>query len=383
MNWTTLHAAMNELPFFLAGLGSVLLLFSIVAGGTNVRRAALIILVAAALVAAATYLTGRSAEKWIRGAPGVTDENIRQHHDASQTSFAVTLLLGFVAIDGLVMLKRAVPWSKMFMVLALLTAVGATAASAWAVVAGSALHETTLEKQFLPHNRSGRPEHPKPLHEPTPRKNAVPLSDGIIRGFETEMGLVVPFELHATKGPASLRVNRAVAPSTPGQAYGALAVFEIEVTRGDRVRTVHLLGEPPWSVSVLTSLFSWTYSLPEDIDAADLSITFLLRPRAVWTARDLLKETVRPSSAATSPPLPLSLFDPGFPVNERGEGCVILELRIDAEGNVIGSRTLIDEPGYSHFVEESVKKWEFSPARANGKAVEGLAVVAISFVEPY
>jgi hypothetical protein len=176
MNWTTLHAAMNELPFVLAGLGSVLLLFSIVAGGTNVRRAALIILVAAALVAAATYLTGRSSEKWIRGAPGVTDEKIRQHHDAARTSFAVTLLLGFVAIDGLVMLKSAVPWSKTFIVLALLIAGGATAASGWAVVAGSALHETKLEKQFLPHNRSDRPEHPKPFHEPAPRKNAVPLS---------------------------------------------------------------------------------------------------------------------------------------------------------------------------------------------------------------
>jgi hypothetical protein len=62
---------------------------------------------------------------------------------------------------------------------------------------------------------------------------------------------------------------------------------------------------------------------------------------------------------------------------------VILELKISTEGNVIGSKVLMDQPGFGDFVDAAARQWKFSPAKERGKAVEGIAVVAISFVEPY
>jgi hypothetical protein len=178
-------------------------------------------------------------------------------------------------------------------------------------------------------------------------------------------------------------VERAVPPVHPAHMdSGGLAVFEIRLTeQGRRVSRMQLYGEAPFSSEALTALFQWKLTLPGGRESGHINATFLFRPRG-FPPMELLKEGIRPASPSESGPVPLRIADPGYPPGASGSGFVILDLEIDAEGNVNAVREVWDDTRFTALARAAIVDWKFAPARHAGKAESGSAVVVVSFVDP-
>ena len=182
----------------------------------------------------------------------------------------------------------------------------------------------------------------------------------------------------------SLRVNRAVTPFYPDGGYEAnVAVAAIEMDRaGKRLNTELVYGESPFAGAALDALTHWKFSPSPSADMSRTSVTFVFRPRSMervpLTARISGQQRARPNR----PPLPLEMFDTGYPQTCDTEGAVVLELSVNEKGEVDDVAPILGFPSLTGAVEMEVKSWKFLPATVDGKPVRGRAVVVISFVHP-
>jgi TonB family protein len=71
-----------------------------------------------------------------------------------------------------------------------------------------------------------------------------------------------------------------------------------------------------------------------------------------------------------------------YPVNTTVTGMVSLLLSLDGSGNVQNTQTVQDIPPLTAAAQESVQKWKFKPAMANGKSVGANFSVNVVF-NPY
>jgi len=82
-------------------------------------------------------------------------------------------------------------------------------------------------------------------------------------------------------------------------------------------------------------------------------------------------------------PTPIRRFKPAYPEkckNEKIEGTVVLEIKIDAEGNVIDATVLKSvHPDLDNAAMEAIKKWKYEPVVKDGKKVPVVFAVTINF----
>ncbi|MDH4220798.1 MAG: energy transducer TonB, partial [Candidatus Aminicenantes bacterium] len=65
---------------------------------------------------------------------------------------------------------------------------------------------------------------------------------------------------------------------------------------------------------------------------------------------------------------------------EKIEGTVVLEIKIDAEGNVIDAKILKSvHPDIDKAAMEAIKKWKYKPVLKDGKPVPVVFAVTINF----
>ena len=65
-----------------------------------------------------------------------------------------------------------------------------------------------------------------------------------------------------------------------------------------------------------------------------------------------------------SAPLPVLLFDPGYPTSSVGEGITILEMRLSESGNTDAVRVIRDTPGLAAHTEKVAENLEVSTGDA-------------------
>jgi len=71
-----------------------------------------------------------------------------------------------------------------------------------------------------------------------------------------------------------------------------------------------------------------------------------------------------------------------YPAEVKAQGAVILDVTLDGNGNVAKVATLRDVPPLTASATGALKKWNFSPATYEGKAIQSHMVVAIVFRSP-
>jgi outer membrane biosynthesis protein TonB len=181
----------------------------------------------------------------------------------------------------------------------------------------------------------------------------------------------------------SLHVDNAIEPMYPHDARGGgVAIILVEVDRsGKRITTETAHGEMPFSTSALKALTHWKFK-PSSSDVSRTSITFIFRPRNVERVPLPVRITEKQKARLDRPPLPLEVFDPGYPPMCNAEGAVILELSVNERGEVDGVKSIAGIPRLMAAVEMEAKSWRFLPAVVAGKPVKGNAIAVISFVHP-
>jgi protein TonB len=95
----------------------------------------------------------------------------------------------------------------------------------------------------------------------------------------------------------------------------------------------------------------------------------------------LRREPVRRSTGIQESKL-IKRVDPVYPqiaIHARVSGVVILDVRVDEEGNVESIRVLSGHPLLNEAAVSSVRQWKYSPTILNGEPVPVIATVTVIF----
>ena len=97
-----LHLALGHVPVMAILFGLGWLAFGMWRGSRDIQQAALAMFVVAAVLVVPLYFAGGSASGVVKGLPGYSDRLLEQHQAAAGVTLAACLVLGFVALAGLI-----------------------------------------------------------------------------------------------------------------------------------------------------------------------------------------------------------------------------------------------------------------------------------------
>jgi len=127
-----IHLLLSHAPVAAILLGLGLLVLGVWASSRDIQKAALGVFVLGAVLAVASYLTGEPAAGAIKGLPGFSERILEQHQSAAGVALAGCIVLGIVALAGLILFRgRAIRgWFGMLLMAAALLAGGLTVRTA-------------------------------------------------------------------------------------------------------------------------------------------------------------------------------------------------------------------------------------------------------------
>ncbi|HVB35540.1 MAG TPA: energy transducer TonB [Patescibacteria group bacterium] len=82
------------------------------------------------------------------------------------------------------------------------------------------------------------------------------------------------------------------------------------------------------------------------------------------------------------PPEVLATADAAYPINSVAFGTVVLEVHLDATGEIEDVRVARGIDSLTKQALQAIKQWRFKPAMLDGKAVKSVVPVAFIFVRP-
>ena len=144
MNPAHLHLLLNHLPVVGTVCGLGLLVFALRRRSNDLKRAALGVLVISALTAIPTYLTGEPAEGAIKELIGNSKQFVEPHEEAAGIALGGILVLGAIALVGLVWFRgeRLVPsWFATTVLLGSLIVAGLLG---WTANLGGQIHHSEI-----------------------------------------------------------------------------------------------------------------------------------------------------------------------------------------------------------------------------------------------
>jgi outer membrane biosynthesis protein TonB len=185
--------------------------------------------------------------------------------------------------------------------------------------------------------------------------------------------------------PAAFRLAVAPPPRQPMQTVETgLVVLDMDIDpsgKPSQIETVQ--GMAPFVGPSLDSVRQWTFQpLKTGQTEVPATAVFLFRARTVLPDRPVTLNLAPEPSAGDSPPRPMTMTDPGYPVQSVAEGVVILQLQIDSRGRVQKTEIIRNVPSLTSTAVHAVSQWRFGPAKHAGNPVPGTAIVAISFLRP-
>lgn len=88
-------------------------------------------------------------------------------------------------------------------------------------------------------------------------------------------------------------------------------------------------------------------------------------------------------SAASSPAGVVSVIYPPNPTTVVRYGADVVQVSLDKTGGIYSVKTIRELAVLNGFAKEAAKKWKFSPARLDGKAVRSNVAIAFVFAAAY
>jgi len=120
MNAAHFHLAINHISVVGLLFGIIFLLLAMIKRNRTLGRAALWILVWMAVITVPIYLSGFSAEEMAETIPEISEDVVHAHEELAETAFISMIILGLVAVLGLVRFRGRKRISGMFLGITLL-----------------------------------------------------------------------------------------------------------------------------------------------------------------------------------------------------------------------------------------------------------------------
>ena len=185
--------------------------------------------------------------------------------------------------------------------------------------------------------------------------------------------------------PAAVRLSIAPPPRHPMQTVETgLVVLDMDIDPDGKPSHVEMVqGMAPFVEPSLESVRQWIFQpLEKGQGAVPATVVFLFRARTVLPDRPVTLNLTPEPPDFDGPPRPMTITDPGYPLQSAAEGVVILQLLIDSRGRVQKTEVIRDIPSLTTTAAHAVSQWRFRPATHAGNAAPGTAFAVVSFLRP-
>jgi len=196
--------------------------------------------------------------------------------------------------------------------------------------------------------------------------------------------LSVAFLLLFDQLPAMVHLSTGPPPRVPSKtAETGLVILSASIDpTGNTTDAEVAQGSPPFVGPALDAVRQWGFNTTNVKSPVPITVAMLFRARTALPDRPFTFNMPSAPLLMDGPPQPKVIIDPGYPIDSIADGCIILELQIDATGKVQKTDVIQNIPSLTSSATRAVSQWKFRPARRNGKAVPGTAVAVISFLKP-
>jgi TonB family protein len=195
--------------------------------------------------------------------------------------------------------------------------------------------------------------------------------------------------------PARLRSGKV--PPVPVTAVGGGEVLvDLDVSAdGTVMRATPLRSTPPFTEFVLNAVRDWQLFPARDVVDADRARAGEAISRVAVESHVLVAAVFRPPSLRAPTlgeppkdvsgsdvlPFPAAMIPPLFPPKAAGNGVVLLEAHVSANGSVDGVGVINSAPPFDEAAVKAVRQWHFRPAR-HRTAVATYVYVILGFRVP-
>jgi protein TonB len=183
-----------------------------------------------------------------------------------------------------------------------------------------------------------------------------------------------------------------VPPVYPDAARAAgvqgLVILEAIIDRDGNVRDVSVLRSvPQLDQAAIDAVRQWQFTptllntVPVEV-IMTVTVNFSLAGPGAPAAAASVNEPIRVGVRGTTEPKKITHVNPVYPPDAQAakvSGVVIIEVLIDAQGNVSEARVLRSVPLLDQAAVDAVKQWKFTPTIVGGTAVPIVMTVTVRF----
>jgi TonB family protein len=194
------------------------------------------------------------------------------------------------------------------------------------------------------------------------------------------------------------RLSSGAVPLLPiAMVSGGQVFLELSIDFDGRVAGVKTLrSTPPLTGPVRDAVRGWRFEPSQrTIESATETIRFAFKMArlssvfvgAVYRAPVLIGPTLgsAPSDVATpdvETPMPVTVGAPSFPADALCGGVALIEVEIDATGNVCDARVLASAPPFDRAALDAARQFRFRPGRVDGVPAVSYGYLIFGFPQP-
>jgi TonB family protein len=211
------------------------------------------------------------------------------------------------------------------------------------------------------------------------------------------IGLLVFAVQEPAYSPARLRSAR-IPPIPVTAVSGGEVLLDVDVSaEGAVIRATPVRSTPPFTEFLVNAVRDWRFFPARDVVEADRARAGEATSRVAVPSHVLVAAVFRPPSLRAptlgepprdiSPgsdvlPFPAAMIPPLFPPTAAGNGVVLLEVQVRANGSVDAVGVINSAPPFDDAAVKAVREWHFRPAQVHGTAVPTYVYVVLGFRVP-
>jgi TonB family protein len=181
--------------------------------------------------------------------------------------------------------------------------------------------------------------------------------------------------------PPSLQSARIEGAPWSVQA-GGIAAFDVALDERGTVRSASLVQDvAPYAALLGQALPAWSFAPAREggraVESRVLVIGFFRPPMLNFPAPE--RPRYKDVQAPPEIPWPTEVGVPPYPPNVLGDGRVLVEADVSAEGAVTSTRVVWPGTPFDSAADQATRAWKFRPASRAGRAVPARVFLLFSF----
>jgi uncharacterized membrane protein len=144
MDYSHIHLLTNHMPIWGGIIAFIMFVYSFIKNKKDLSKFSLWLFIIVALAAIVVYFTGEPAGEPIKNLPGISEEIIDKHEEASLLPFILIEVLGAASILGLIFLKKFEKQPGWFVYPFIIISIVYIVSVAWAANLGGQIRHTEI-----------------------------------------------------------------------------------------------------------------------------------------------------------------------------------------------------------------------------------------------